>query len=105
MLGDRDSIDMLSVYIIIENNGTEAADIYPNESRIITNQGEEIASNVTFSDSIGRLLEPGERAEGFVHFFYDEDIENIYEVTLIIYPARDEQLNDIGDGLEFELKI
>lgn len=105
MFNGKDKVTILTLYIEAENTNGETNFIYPDQGTIVTNTKEQIECNMWLSDNIGGDFIGKVIKEGNIFFVLDSQPEEITEIKYIISGAHDENLDNIGEDITFELNF
>lgn len=101
-LGDE-SLATVSIEIEVTNNSDNTNTFYPDQSIIVTDQGNQVNSDILLSDKVGGDFYGQVTKHGSVAFTYDGNAEDINRIRYIIDAPHDENFDSIGEDLEFSI--
>ncbi|RBP89408.1 hypothetical protein DFO70_11155 [Cytobacillus firmus] len=93
--------DMVIITMSVENTSDETLSFYPDQSTITTSTGEQLESEVFFSDDVGGDFIGQVKKEGTVRFLLKSTkAEDIEWVRILIDAPHNENLDNIGKSVD-----
>lgn len=103
-LNDQDEVNLLSIDLEIENTSDDNYSIYPNSSQLVVNK-KQLDPDFLLSDDIGGDFLGNVIKEGTLQFVYDDDLEEVEEMKLVIGSGQDDDFNLIGEDIVIEFNF
>lgn len=108
---DENLVDLLdgenpagvSIQIEVANNSEDNNTIYPDQATIVTNNGDQVDSNIWLSDDVGGEFLGEVTKQGIVFFSFDGNAGDIDNVRYVIDGPHDEEFESLGERIEFSI--
>lgn len=106
MFEGKDKLTTVTVGMEVENTSEDTIAIYPNQSILTTDAGDQVNSDVWLSDDVGGDFHGQVTKDGEVIFLLDTPAEEISSGELIIDGSHTvEDYETVGEQMEIELKF
>lgn len=105
MFDGKDELTVITMQAQAENMSDDTISFYPDQSTIVTNTKEQKTAEVFFSDEvggdfIGKVIKKGE-----IFFFLDSNPDEINNLKFVIDAAHNQNLDSVGESIEFNYDI
>lgn len=100
---DGENVALVSLEIEVTNNSTDTNAIYPDQAIIVTDNGHQVNANFFLADDVGGDFHGEVTKSGTVFFTFEGNSDEISNVRYIIEAPHDENLEMIGEEIEFSI--
>ncbi|WP_090865640.1 DUF4352 domain-containing protein [Oceanobacillus limi] len=102
---NKEKVTIVTVGMKAENTSEDTISIYPDQSTLTTNAGDQVEADLWLSDSIGGEFFGTTNKEGEVIFQLDTPAEEIESIKVIMDGAHDDNYESVGEELQIELEV
>lgn len=92
----QEEVTVVAMNMIVENTVDETMSFHPNQATLVTNTGEQVSSDLWFSDDVGGEFLGKVKKEGNVLFFVKAKPEELTDLKVVIDGPFDENFDKSG---------
>ncbi|WP_214741680.1 DUF4352 domain-containing protein [Exiguobacterium sp. s48] len=93
----QEEVTVVAMNMIVENTVDETMSFHPNQATLVTSTGEQVSSDLWFSDDVGGEFLGKVKKEGNVLFFVKAKPEELTDLKVVIDGPFDEQFDKVAE--------
>lgn len=102
----QEEVTVVAMNMIVENTVDETMSFHPNQATLVTNTGEQVSSDLWFSDDVGGEFMGKVKKEGNVLFFVKAKPEELTDLKVVIDGPFDENFDKVAeDRYEYTINV
>ncbi|WP_215112251.1 DUF4352 domain-containing protein [Exiguobacterium sp. s75] len=102
----QEEVTVVAMNMIVENTVDETMSFHPNQATLVTNTGEQVSSDLWFSDDVGGEFLGKVKKEGNVLFFVKAKPEELTDLKVVIDGPFNENFDKVAeDRYEYTLNV
>ncbi len=103
---DTEQLEYIQIDLQAENTSEEDLTFYAGQAQIVTNTGEQLESDMWMSDHIEGDFMGGVTQEGtLIYLLEQSQAEEIETVRIVISAPQDEDWQEVGEEIDFEVEL
>lgn len=102
----QEEVTIVAMNMIVENTVDETMSFHPNQATLVTNTGEQVSSDLWFSDDVGGEFLGKVKKEGNVLFFVKAKPEELADLKVVIDGPFNENFDKVAeDRYEYTINV
>ena len=102
----QEEVTVVAMNMLVENTVDETMSFHPNQATLVTNTGEQVSSDLWFSDDVGGEFMGKVKKEGNVLFFVKAKPEELTDLKVVIDGPFDENFDKVAeDRYEYTINV
>ncbi|WP_214777940.1 DUF4352 domain-containing protein [Exiguobacterium sp. s22] len=102
----QEEVTVVAMNMIVENTVDETMSFHPNQATLVTNTGEQVSSDLWFSDDVGGEFLGKVKKEGNVLFFVKAKPEELTDLKVVIDGPFNENFDKVAeDRYEYTINV
>lgn len=93
----QEEVTVVAMNMIVENTVDETMSFHPNQATLVTNTGEQVSSDLWFSDDVGGEFMGKVKKEGNVLFFVKAKPEELTDLKVVIDGPFNENFDKVAE--------